>query len=122
MTNPIAAALRPAPPEWPAKSTTVRAAPAAGPRPAPDTPPVAPAQPDLQERVRAAARLLQEFVQQSGRDVKFLVDGGSERMVVRIFNRATGELVRQVPSEEVLRVAALLREDMDVGGEIDERA
>jgi flagellar protein FlaG len=122
MTNPIAAAFGPAPIEWPAKSTTARAAPAAEPRPASSAPPVAPAQPDLQDRIRAAAQLLQEFVQQSGRDVKFSVDGGSDRMVVRIFNRATGELVRQVPSEEVLRVAALLREDMADGSGIDERA
>jgi len=78
-------------------------------------------QPSLEERIRAAAQLLQEYVQQSGRDMKFTVDADSNRTVVRIFNRATGELVRQVPGEEVLRVAALLRDDLD-NGVIDERA
>lgn len=73
--------------------------------------PVARSLPDPEQQARAAAQQLQEFLQQAGHDMKFNVDQSTGMTIVRIYNSASGELVRQIPSEEVVRIAALLRED-----------
>lgn len=44
-------------------------------------------------------------------------DGSSGRVVLRVHDRATGELVDQIPAEELLRLYAALRETL-----VDERA
>lgn len=108
MTIPVVSVqLSPAGPDWP----PVRpAAPAADPAPVP-VPVASPHVPDPEEQARAAAQQLQEFLQQAGHDMKFNVDKSTGMTIVRIYNSATGELVRQIPSEEVVRIAALLRED-----------
>jgi flagellar protein FlaG len=77
--------------------------------------------PDPEARTRAAARLLHEFLQESGHDMKFMVDKVTGKTIVRIYNRASGELVRQVPSEEVVRIAELLRQET-ASSAIDVRA
>ena len=43
-------------------------------------------------------------------NLKFTVDEGTEKVVVRIEDRETGELIRQIPSEEMLAVAKALGE------------
>jgi len=40
--------------------------------------------------------------------VRFEVDADTDRLVVKVVDRASGELIRQIPSEEVLRIAKLL--------------
>ena len=40
--------------------------------------------------------------------VRFEVDDDTDRLVVKVVDRASGELIRQIPSEEVLRIAKLL--------------
>ena len=59
---------------------------------------------------RAAQRVV-ESMQQGGNSFKFTFDKQSGMTVVRVLNRATGELVRQIPSEEVVHIAQLLRQD-----------
>ena len=100
--SPVTGAPGAPPMVWPAAAT---AAPGADAKSAP-TPP------DPAVQARAAARQLQEFLQQAGHSMKFTVDQATGMTIVRIYNSASGELVRQVPSEEIVRIAALLREDM----------
>lgn len=40
--------------------------------------------------------------------VRFEVDSETERLVVKVVDRESGELIRQMPSEEVLRIAKVL--------------
>ena len=40
--------------------------------------------------------------------VRFEVDADTERMVVKVVDRTSGELIRQMPSEAVLRLAKVL--------------
>jgi flagellar protein FlaG len=68
--------------------------------------------PDAAEQARAAARLLQEYLQQNGHDMKFTVDQATGITIVRIYNSASGELVRQIPNEEIVHVAELLHQEM----------
>jgi flagellar protein FlaG len=47
----------------------------------------------------------------SGNSFSFAVDNQTGITIVRVINKATGELVRQIPTEEVVRVAQLLQQD-----------
>jgi flagellar protein FlaG len=71
----------------------------ASPQPAPAPAALAQASAD---HVRAA---VDEFVKRAGRELEFSIDDKSGRTVMIVRNKATGELVRQIPAEEVLRLA-----------------
>lgn len=55
--------------------------------------------------VAKAAADLQNFVQSMGRNLSFSVDETTGYHVVRVVNPSTGELVRQLPSEELLKIS-----------------
>ena len=57
------------------------------------------------ETVARAAEQMQKFVSTMGRDLNFSVDGETGHHIVRVTNPATGEVVRQLPSEEMIRIA-----------------
>ena len=57
------------------------------------------------EVVANAAADLQQFVQSMGRNLSFSVDESTGYHVVRVVNPNTGELVRQLPSEELLKIS-----------------
>jgi len=71
----------------------------------PDPPPAAP---DVLQR---AAQRVVAAMEDGGVSFDFTIDKQSGLTIVRIFNKATGELVRQIPSEEAVHVAQLLRAD-----------
>jgi flagellar protein FlaG len=50
-----------------------------------------------------------EYLRASGHEMKFDIDGTTKQVVVKIFNSATGELVRQIPDPELLHLAQALR-------------
>lgn len=57
------------------------------------------------EVVAKAAAQLQSFVQSMGRNLNFSIDESSGYHVVRVVNPDTGELIRQLPSEELLKIS-----------------
>jgi flagellar protein FlaG len=77
--------------------------PAAAPPPGPQIDPV-----DIHEAVDRLNRLAEE----AGRDLSFSVDQHSGRTVITVRRALTDEVVRQIPSEEVLQLARSL----DSGG------
>jgi flagellar protein FlaG len=62
------------------------------------------AQPTREVVAKAAAQL-QEFVSSMGRNLNFSVDESTGYSVVRVVNPDTGELIRQLPSEELLKIS-----------------
>jgi flagellar protein FlaG len=80
-----------------------------------ETPPPAVPAPDLSR----AIAVLNRFLADSQRSFRFQVDDASGRTIVRIVNPGTGEVVRQIPSEDVLAAARALR---DAGNLLDLRA
>ena len=58
-----------------------------------------------QEAVAKTAQQLESFVASMGRDLSFSVDSTTGYHVVRVTNPQTGEVVRQLPSEELLKIA-----------------
>jgi flagellar protein FlaG len=57
------------------------------------------------ETVARAAEQMQKFVSSMGRNLNFSIDGETGHHIVRVTNPATGEVIRQLPSEEMLRLA-----------------
>ena len=66
-----------------------------------------------------AIAVLNRFLADSQRSFRFQVDDASGRTIVRIVNPETGEMVRQIPSEDVLAAARALR---DAGSLLNLRA
>jgi flagellar protein FlaG len=62
-------------------------------------------QPVDRARVEQAAAVLQEFAQSVRRDINFRVDDGSGQLVVKVTDPQSGDLIRQIPSEEALQIA-----------------
>jgi flagellar protein FlaG len=57
------------------------------------------------EVVAKAAADLQEFVNSMGRNLNFSIDETTGYNIVRVVNPDTGELIRQLPSEELLKIS-----------------
>lgn len=53
---------------------------------------------------------IEGFVQTIRRDLDFALDDSTGRMVVKVTDRASGNVVRQIPSEEALRLAENLEQ------------
>lgn len=53
-------------------------------------------------------------------DVRFEVDDATQQVVIRISDPSTGDVVRQIPSEVMLRVAEMIADAR--GGTVDARA
>ncbi|VFS90079.1 flagellin FlaG [Pseudomonas aeruginosa] len=51
---------------------------------------------------------IQSFVQSVKRNLNFSIDDSSGQVVVKVIDGDSGEVVRQIPSEEVLKLAARL--------------
>jgi len=55
--------------------------------------------------VKQAARQLETFMESMNRYLEFRVDEDSGRTIVTVKDKTTGDVIRQIPSEEVLRLA-----------------
>lgn len=68
------------------------------------------AQEVTREQIESAVSTIQEFVQSVRRDVNFALDDGSGRVVVKVTDASSGDVIRQIPSEEALQLAESLEE------------
>ncbi|MBM3348837.1 MAG: flagellar protein FlaG [Betaproteobacteria bacterium] len=59
----------------------------------------------VRESIEKIAADLQKFVQSMGRDLNFSVDETTGYHVVRVVDQSSGELIRQLPSDELLKLA-----------------
>lgn len=57
------------------------------------------------EAVHAAAAMIEQYIRDSGRELAFSVDDATGHMVVVVRDPSNGEVIRQLPSEEALRIA-----------------
>ncbi|MGE6995673.1 flagellar protein FlaG [Pseudomonas sp. NPDC047961] len=64
----------------------------------------------IAESLGEAVSSIKDFVQSIRRDLDFDLDDASGKMIVKVTDRATGEVVRQIPTEEALRLAENLEE------------
>jgi flagellar protein FlaG len=76
----------------------------------------APAPVDLSKAVEQ----IQGYLRDSGKDLSVSFDDSADRYVTRVVSSDTGEVIRTIPSEEVLEVARAINEKL--GGLINQRA
>ncbi len=61
-----------------------------------------------EEDVKAAAQDIQKFFQSVKRNLEFSTDESSGKLVVKVIASDSGLVIRQIPNEEVLKLAASL--------------
>jgi len=67
-----------------------------------------------------AIEQIQGYLRDSGKNLSVSFDDSADRYVTRVVSSDTGEVVRTIPSEEVLEVARAINEKL--GGLINQRA
>jgi flagellar protein FlaG len=67
--------------------------------------------------MREAVDEMQNRVQMVRRDLQFTIDEDTQEVVVKVLDRESGEVVRQIPSEEVLAMLKRMREWSEAHGE-----
>ncbi len=58
-----------------------------------------------QEKLKMAVQEIEKFVQSVKRNLEFSIDEPSGQVVVKVIASDSGEVVRQIPNEEVLKLA-----------------
>jgi flagellar protein FlaG len=66
---------------------------------------------ELRRHLQEAVSRLNEQMQRTSRDLSFSIDDRINRTIITVKNLQTGEVVRQIPTEEVVRLAHSI-EDM----------
>ena len=65
------------------------------------------------DELKQAVSQLNDFVQTMQRDLQFSIDKDSGTMVVKVIDAKSEKVIRQIPSEETLRLARSLVEQSD---------
>ncbi len=60
---------------------------------------------EMRKRLEEAVRQLNEQASANNRNLAFNVDDLVNRQIIRVTDKSSGELVRQIPAEELLHVA-----------------
>ena len=63
-----------------------------------------------QESLKIAVEKIDRFVQSVKRNLEFLIDDSSGKVVVKVIASDSGEVIRQIPNEEVLKLANRLND------------
>jgi flagellar protein FlaG len=79
-----------------------------------ETPP-----PPAPHKIESVTRQIDSFLRSQNHQLQFRVDQGSGKMVVTVTDGETGEVIRQVPGEEALKMAQRIE---DMTGLLDEEA
>ncbi|MFK3796095.1 MULTISPECIES: flagellar protein FlaG [unclassified Pseudomonas] len=61
------------------------------------------------QQLQAAVQEMEKFFQSVRRNLEFSIDEGSGQVVVKVIATETGEVVRQLPSAEALKIADSLK-------------
>jgi flagellar protein FlaG len=62
----------------------------------------------VQEKVQAAVAQMNEFIQSTQRDLHFSYDAKSGNTIVKVIDRNTQEVIRQIPDQIFLKLAETL--------------
>ena len=63
-----------------------------------------------QDKLKMAVQEIEKFVQSVKRNLEFSIDEPSGKVIVRVIASDSGEVVRQIPNEEVLKLANSLND------------
>lgn len=63
-----------------------------------------------QDKLKVAVQEIEKFVQSVKRNLEFSIDEPSGKVVVKVIASESGEVIRQIPNEEVLKLANSLND------------
>ncbi|WP_124310619.1 flagellar protein FlaG [Pseudomonas chlororaphis subsp. aurantiaca] len=63
-----------------------------------------------QDKLKMAIQEIEKFVQSVKRNLEFSIDEPSGKVVVKVIASDSGEVIRQIPNEEVLKLANSLND------------
>ena len=63
------------------------------------------------DQVKEAVSRINEYIQQTDRVLDFQLDEDSGKTVIRVYDKASEELIRQIPSELALELAQKLNDE-----------
>ncbi|WP_434629222.1 flagellar protein FlaG [Pseudomonas sp. Z1-29] len=63
-----------------------------------------------QDKLKKAVQEIEKFVQSVKRNLEFSIDEPSGKVVVKVIASGSGEVIRQIPNEEVLKLADSLND------------
>ncbi len=96
---------------WPPAPSATQAARPVGTAPSSGVAPPVPAsvpQPQTQAELGKAAREINAFIQPAAASIEFSLDDETGRTIVKMIDRETNTVIRQIPNEEVLKIAQAL--------------
>jgi flagellar protein FlaG len=65
------------------------------------------------EQLSEAVKNINKALETHSQDVEFALDSDTEKVVIKVVDRGTGKVLRQMPSEEALQIAKALDAAMD---------
>jgi flagellar protein FlaG len=72
-----------------------------------------------QEELEAALTDVAEFVQAKNQDLSFSFDDEANRSIIKVTDTESGDVIRQIPSEEVIKLSERIRDlQTDVGNTV----
>jgi flagellar protein FlaG len=72
------------------------------------------------KKIESVTRQIDSFLRSINRSLQFQVDQGTGEMIVTLRDSETGEVIRQVPGEDALRIAQRIEESLSAM--LDEKA
>ncbi|WP_232366456.1 flagellar protein FlaG [Salinimonas sediminis] len=71
------------------------------------------------QNIELAVQEVEAFLQVQNRNLAFTVDEGTERSVVTVKDSESGDVIRQIPSDEVLQLAERIKDlQEDIGSSV----
>jgi flagellar protein FlaG len=61
-----------------------------------------------EEKLKDAADKANEFVSSFNQELQFSVDKDTDKMIVKVVDKQTGDVIRQIPSKEMLEIVKAL--------------
>jgi len=65
----------------------------------------------MDDRIKEAVARLNDYVQQAERKLNFQVDEEAGLTIIRVFDKQSDELIRQIPSEDAVSLARKLNQE-----------
>ena len=77
-----------------------------------------PAPPVEVPKIESVTKQIDSFLRSIGRTINFRVDPGSGKTVVSVLDATTGEVIRQVPGEEALKLAKSIEDSLSASVDV----
>ncbi len=74
--------------------------------------------PATQEALQMATEQINQSLQTGGRSLQFRIDQNTGRTIISVVDSDTDQVIRQIPSEQVMELAARMRDGVETPGSV----